>query len=112
MRTFRLLTVVILLAALCGFNRRVSPSPEEEVQLSRVAPVTLMSDDLSRLPLLIQHSHRTLQIIRQNIGFSLAVKALFVVLTFAGYSSLWAAIAADMGASLLVIANGLRLLRT
>mgnify|MGYP003479463351 CR=1 FL=1 len=109
MRTFRLLTVVILLAALCGFKR--SASPEEKVRLSRVAPVTLMPDDLSRLPLLIQHSHRTLRSIRQNIGFSLAVKAHFVVLNFAGYSSLWAAIAADMGASLLVIANGLRLLR-
>lgn len=75
------------------------------------ADIALMSDDLSKLPWLIQHSRRTLRIIRQNIGFSLAVKALFVVLTFGGYSSLWAAIAADMGASLLVIANGLRLLR-
>ena len=76
------------------------------------ADIALMSDDLSRLPWLILHSRRTLQIIRQNISFSLGLKALFVILTFAGYSSLWAAIAADMGASLLVIANGLRLLRT
>lgn len=76
------------------------------------ADIALMSDDLSRIPWLIRHSRRTLAIIRQNIGFSLAVKALFVVLTFAGYSSLWAAIAADMGASLLVIFNGLRLLNS
>ena len=75
------------------------------------ADIALMSDDLSKLPWLIHHSRRTLNIIRQNIGFSLAVKALFVILTFAGYASLWAAIAADMGASLLVIGNGLRLLR-
>ena len=75
------------------------------------ADIALMSDDLSKLPWLIEHSRRTLSIIRQNITFSLAVKALFVVLTFAGYASLWAAIAADMGASLLVIFNGLRLLR-
>ena len=108
MRTFRLLPVVNLLAALCGFKRIAG----EKGRLSRVAPVTLMSDDLSRLPLLIQHSHRTLRSIRQNIGFPLAVNAHFVVLNCAGYSSLWAAIAADMGASLLVIANGLRLLRT
>ncbi len=74
------------------------------------ADIALMSDDLSKLPWLIRHSHRTLAIIRQNIGFSLSVKAIFVVLTFAGYSSLWAAIAADTGASLLVIFNGLRLL--
>ena len=75
------------------------------------ADIALMSDDLSKLPWLIDHSRRTLAIIRQNITFALAVKALFVVLTFAGYASLWAAIAADMGASLLVIFNGLRLLR-
>ena len=51
------------------------------------------------------------RVIRQNIAFSLAVKALFVALTFLGAASLWAAIAADMGASLLVVANALRLLR-
>ncbi|MBS0207774.1 MAG: cadmium-translocating P-type ATPase [Planctomycetes bacterium] len=76
------------------------------------ADIALMSDDLSKLPWLIRHSRHTLAIIRQNIGFSLAVKAIFVVLTFAGYSSLWTAIAADTGASLLVIMNGLRLLRS
>ena len=75
------------------------------------ADISLMSDDLSKLPWLIEHSRRTLSIVRQNIWFSLAIKALFVVLTFMGLASLWAAIAADMGASLLVIANGLRLLR-
>ncbi|EKK02418.1 heavy metal translocating P-type ATPase [Rhodopirellula baltica SH28] len=74
------------------------------------ADIALMSDDLSKLPWLIGHSRRTLSIIRQNIWFSLAIKALFVVLTLMGMASLWAAIAADMGASLLVIANGLRLL--
>lgn len=75
------------------------------------ADIALMSDDLAKLPWLIRHSRRTLAVIRQNIGFSLLVKAAFVVLTFLGSASLWAAIAADMGASLLVIFNGLRLLR-
>ncbi len=74
------------------------------------ADIALMSDDLSKLPWLIHHSRRTLRIIRQNIAFSLGIKLIFVILTFAGYASLWAAIAADMGASLLVITNGLRLL--
>ena len=74
------------------------------------ADVALMSDDLSKLPWLVRHSRRALFIIRQNIALSLAVKALFVVLTFAGFASLWAAIAADMGVSLLVIFNALRLL--
>src|SRR5687768_16368572 len=72
------------------------------------ADVALMADDLAKLPWLIHHSRRTLRVIRQNIAFSLGVKAVFVVLTFAGAASLWAAIAADMGASLLVIVNGLR----
>lgn len=72
--------------------------------------IALMSDDLSKLLWLVQHSRRTLTIIRQNIAFSLAIKSIFVVLTFAGISSLWGAIAADTGASLLVIFNGLRLL--
>lgn len=74
------------------------------------ADIALMSDDLSKLPWLIGHSRKTLSIIRQNIGLSLTVKAAFVVLTFAGVASLWAAIAADMGVSLLVIFNALRLL--
>jgi Cd2+/Zn2+-exporting ATPase len=74
------------------------------------ADVALLSDDLGKLPWLVRHSRRTLAVVRQNIGFSLAVKATFAALTFAGYASLWAAIAADAGASLLVIFNGLRLL--
>jgi Zn2+/Cd2+-exporting ATPase len=75
------------------------------------ADIALMSDDLAKVPWLIQHSRRTLAIIRQNIALSLGVKALFVVLTLLGAASLWAAIAADMGVSLLVIANALRLLK-
>jgi Cd2+/Zn2+-exporting ATPase len=74
------------------------------------ADIALMGDDLSALPWLIQHSRRTLRVIRQNIWFSIAVKALFAALTVFGYASLWAAIAADTGASLLVVGNGLRLL--
>ena len=74
------------------------------------ADIALMSDDLLKLPWLIRHSRRAVSVIRQNIVFALSVKALFVVLTFVGYSSMWAAIAADTGASLLVVFNGLRLL--
>ena len=76
------------------------------------ADVALMSDDLSRLPWLIKHSRRTMAIIRQNVVLSLGVKAVFVLLTFGGFASLWSAIAADMGVSLVVIANALRLLRS
>lgn len=76
------------------------------------ADIALLADDLRKIPWLIQHSRRAAAIIRQNISLSLAVKALFVVLTFAGRASLWAAIAADMGMTLLVVANALRLLRS
>jgi len=75
------------------------------------ADIALMADDISKLPWLIEHSRRTLTIIRQNIVFSLAIKAIFVALTVFGLASLWSAIAADMGASLVVTFNGLRLLR-
>lgn len=75
------------------------------------ADIALMADNLAKLPWLIKHSRRALAVIRQNIVFSLAVKAAFVVLTMLGFASLWAAITADMGASLVVIANGLRLLK-
>ena len=74
------------------------------------ADVALMSDDLSRLPWLVRHSRATMAVIRQNVAFSIAVKLLFTALTVLGLASLWGAIAADVGASLLVVLNGLRLL--
>ncbi len=75
------------------------------------ADMALMTDDVSKLPWLIHHAKRTLAVIRQNIVFSLGVKAVFFALTFAGMASLWGAIAADVGASLVVVFNALRLLR-
>jgi Zn2+/Cd2+-exporting ATPase len=75
------------------------------------ADIALMTDDIGKLPWLIRHSRRTMAIIHQNIGVSLAVKALFVGLTAFGMASMWGAIAADVGISLLVVANALRLLR-
>ncbi|MDY0042806.1 MAG: HAD-IC family P-type ATPase, partial [Desulforhabdus sp.] len=74
------------------------------------ADIALMTDDLSRLPFLIRLSRRTLRIIKQNIAFSLLVKAVFIGLAIPGLATLWMAVGADMGASLLVIFNGLRLL--
>ncbi|GMU91702.1 MAG: hypothetical protein AMXMBFR4_07600 [Candidatus Hydrogenedentota bacterium] len=76
------------------------------------ADIALMSDDLSKLPWLIGHARRTLRTIQQNIAFALGVKAIFVALALLGHATLWMAIAADMGASLLVIFNALRLLQT
>ncbi|HRR14799.1 MAG TPA: heavy metal translocating P-type ATPase [Thermoanaerobaculia bacterium] len=76
------------------------------------ADIALMADDLGMLPWLVRLSRRALGVIRQNIVFALGVKAAFVLLTLLGTASLWAAIAADTGASLLVVANALRLLRS
>lgn len=75
------------------------------------ADIALMGDNLARLPWLFQHSRRVLRVIQQNVALALGLK--FIVLLFAllGHATLWAAIVADMGASLLVIFNGLRLLR-
>ncbi len=75
------------------------------------ADIALMSDELARVPWLVAHSKRTLGIIRQNILFSVGIKVLFMLLTLFGIASLWGAIVADVGATLLVVANALRLLR-
>jgi Cd2+/Zn2+-exporting ATPase len=71
-----------------------------------------MTDDLGKVPWLIGHSRRTMSIIHQNIGISLATKGVFVVATAFGLASMWGAIAADVGVSLLVVANALRLLNS
>lgn len=75
------------------------------------ADVALMTDELDRLPWLIRHARRTLGVIRQNVFAALGVKLVFVVLALLGVASLWGAIAADVGTTLLVVLNALRLLR-
>ncbi len=75
------------------------------------ADIALMEDDLGKIAETVQLGRRTLGIIRFNITFALALKGLFLVLTVLGHASLWLAILADTGATLLVIANALRLLR-
>lgn len=74
------------------------------------ADVALMGDNLALLAPTIRRSRATLAIIRQNMAVAIGLKALFLVLAVLGHATLWMAVAADMGASLLVIANGLRAL--
>lgn len=74
------------------------------------ADVALMDDDLRKIPRFIRLSRQTAAILKQNIVFALGIKAIFLMLTLAGGATLWMAVFADMGASLLVIANGMRLL--
>ncbi|QQE75430.1 cadmium-translocating P-type ATPase [Brevibacillus composti] len=76
------------------------------------ADITLMADDLTKLPYAIGLSRRTLAIIKQNIAFSLLIKVVFLLMILFGYSTLWMAVLADTGSSLIVIANGMRLLRS
>ncbi len=75
------------------------------------ADVALMADELLKIPYALRLSRATTHNIRANIAFSIALKAAFLVLAVTGAATLWMAVAADMGASLIVIANALRLLR-
>ena len=75
------------------------------------ADVAIMDDDPRKLPAFIRLSQRTRRVLWQNIALALGIKAVFFVLAFGGQATLWMAVFADMGASLLVVFNGLRLLR-
>ncbi|HCQ5127217.1 TPA: cadmium-translocating P-type ATPase [Listeria monocytogenes] len=75
------------------------------------ADVALMGDDLQKLPFTVKLSRKTLQIIKQNITFSLVIKLIALLLVIPGWLTLWIAIMADMGATLLVTLNGLRLMK-
>ncbi|HBS2004315.1 TPA: heavy metal translocating P-type ATPase [Klebsiella pneumoniae] len=75
------------------------------------ADVALMDDDLRKIPTFVRLSRATAQVLMQNIVLALGIKTVFLVLTFTGHATMWMAVFADMGASLLVVGNGLRLLR-
>ena len=75
------------------------------------ADIALMDDDPRKIAETIRISAHTAHVLWQNITIALGVKAIFFVLTLAGTAFLWIAVLADMGASLVVIGNGLRLLR-
>jgi len=75
------------------------------------ADIVLMADDLGKLPFTMQLSRKALQIIKQNITFSLAIKTVALLLIGPGWLTLWMAVFADMGATLIVTLNGLRLLK-
>jgi Cd2+/Zn2+-exporting ATPase len=76
------------------------------------ADVALMGDDLARLPFALRLGRAAMRTTRVNITLALVVKLVFLALAVGGYTSLWLAILADTGTSLVVIANGLRLLGT
>ena len=75
------------------------------------ADVAIMDDDLRKIPAFIRLSRQTHTVLVQNISLALGIKAIFFALTLSGHTTMWMAVFADMGVSLLVILNGLRLLR-
>lgn len=76
------------------------------------ADIVIMNDDLRSIPAAIRLSRKTHAVLWQNISLALGIKAVFLVLAVVGSASMWMAVFADMGASLLVVGNGLRLLRS
>nr|WP_312466845.1 heavy metal translocating P-type ATPase [Stutzerimonas nitrititolerans] len=75
------------------------------------ADVAIMDDDLRKIPAFIRLSRQTVAVLAQNITLALGIKAVFLVVTLMGHATMWMAVFADMGVSLLVVLNGLRLLR-
>jgi Cd2+/Zn2+-exporting ATPase len=75
------------------------------------ADVALMDDDLRKIPAFVRLSRQTAAILKQNIFFALGIKAIFLVFTLMGLATMWMAVFADVGVSLLVVLNGLRLLK-
>ena len=80
-------------------------------QAMETADIALMTDDLRRLSFAFRLSRTTMRTIRGNVAFAIGIKLVFLVLVLLGLGTMWMAILADMGASLLVTLNGMRLLR-
>jgi Zn2+/Cd2+-exporting ATPase len=98
--------------ALAAASVGIAMSNGGNAQAMETADVVLMQDSLSLLPEAVQNSRRAQRIIWQNITFSLLIKAVFLILTLFGFATLWMAVFADMGASLLVTLNGMRMLQS
>ncbi len=97
--------------ALAAASVGIAMSNGGNAQAMETADVVLMRQKLSQIPEIVHTSRRAQRIIWQNITFSLLVKAAFLVLTLPGWATLWMAVFADMGASLLVTLNGMRMLK-
>ncbi|NTW43848.1 MAG: HAD-IC family P-type ATPase, partial [Anaerolineaceae bacterium] len=80
-------------------------------QAMETADITLMQADLAQLPFALNLSRTAMNTIRFNIAFAIGIKAIFMLLATLGLSTMWMAVVADMGISILVTLNGMRLLR-
>jgi len=97
--------------ALAAANVGIAMGGAGSAQAMETADVVLMQDDLTHLPETVRAAHKTRMIIKQNIALSLVLKAGFLILALLGWATLWMAVFADMGASLIVTLNGMRMLR-
>lgn len=97
--------------ALAAASVGIAVSNGGNAQAMETADVVLMQESLSLLPEAVHNSRRAQRIIWQNIAFSLLIKGVFLILTLFGFATLWMAVFADMGASLLVTLNGMRMLQ-
>ena len=97
--------------ALAGADVGIAMGGAGTAQAMETADVVLMQDDLTHLPDTVISARKASTIIKQNIALSLAIKAIFLLLTLPGWATLWMAVFADMGASLIVTLNGMRMLR-
>lgn len=97
--------------AMTQANVAISLGPHATDLAVESADVVLMAADLNRLPFLVHHARRASAVIRQNVTVALGLKLAFLLAAATGSATLWMAVMADMGATLLVTLNGLRLLR-
>lgn len=97
--------------ALAGAEVGIAMGGAASAQAMETADVVLMGDDLAQLPFIVRFSRKTRRIVTANIAFALAVKAVIFALAAVGLATLWMAVAADVGASVAVILNGMRLRR-
>lgn len=97
--------------ALAAADIGIAVGGAASAQAIETADAALMADGLAQLPFAVRLARFSRRLIKQNVAFALGAKLTFIVLTLFGVTSLWLAIAADMGVSLLVTANGMRPLR-
>jgi len=97
--------------ALAGADVGIAMGHTATAQALETADIALMSENLNKLPFAIKLSRKAMQVIKQNIVVSLSLKGIFLVLALSGVATLWMAVFADTGASLIVTVNGMRLLR-
>jgi Zn2+/Cd2+-exporting ATPase len=97
--------------AMASSSLGIAFGPSSSGLAMETADAVVLSEDPERLPFLVSHAKRSLAVIKQNLALALGSKLIFLIVAMLGSASLWMAVAADMGATLVVTFNGLRLLR-